>query len=104
MICNNDHRVKEYWDAEIVFSDTGGEEDHTYSYLEFLITYCNSNERPNPKKIHIIARDLTLYDYMFSSRNCSRVVIVLNNLIHIVLVIWSSPIVFGINILFNMLV
>ena len=68
MICNHDHRVKEYWDAEIVFSDTGGEEDHTYSYLKFLITYCRSDERPNPKKIHIISRDLSLYNYMYQSK------------------------------------
>lgn len=40
MIANKDERLKEYWGANAIFSDTGGEQDHTYEYLKnFLIDY-----------------------------------------------------------------
>lgn len=59
MIANKDPRVKEYWDAKIIFSDTGAEEWHTYSYLHLVL---KPYLKEKGKEIIIIQTDHFLAD------------------------------------------
>ncbi len=60
MIANKDERVKEYWGARAIFSDPGGEENHTYEYYEYLKPYLENLGM----EVIYVKRDETLLEHM----------------------------------------